>query len=157
MPGDLDDLLYFVAYSPRTSNYLVMNNGRNNRVHLMVSVDRKGFVVSHILFEIPSTILLRRFKPHVWLTGCILAFGIAISAQGFVKNYSGLTVTRFYLGLAEAGIFPGSFYILSCWYKGDKALKRFAFYSSSLIVSNMFGRFLATTTSKMDGDRGYQV
>ena len=47
---------------------------------------------------------------------------------GFVKNYSGLFVTRFLLGLAETGIFLASFYILSCWYKRDEALKRFAFY-----------------------------
>lgn len=30
------------------------------------------------------------------------------SSQATVKNYSGLLATRFFLGLAEAGIFPGS-------------------------------------------------
>ena len=121
----------------------------------MVLVFEKRFIVPYILFEIPSNILLRRFNLHVWLSGCILASGIMMLAQEFVKNYSGLFVTRFFLGLAEAGIFPGSFYILSCWYKRDEALKRFAFYFSSVIVSNMFGGLLATTISKMDSDRGY--
>ena len=98
--------------------------------------------------HIPSNIISRRFKPHVWLSGCVLAFGIVVLAQGFVKNYSGLLVTRFLLGPAEAGIFPGSFYILSCWYKRDEALEPSAFYPSSVIVSNMFGGLLATTTSR---------
>ena len=30
------------------------------------------------------------------------------SLHFIVKNYSGLLATRFFLGLAEAGIFPGS-------------------------------------------------
>ena len=33
------------------------------------------------------------------------------SLHFIVKNYSGLLATRFFLGLAEAGIFPGS---MSC-------------------------------------------
>jgi MFS family permease len=36
---------------------------------------------------------------------------------GFVKNYSGLIAARWFLGLTEAGLFPGISYYLSCWYK----------------------------------------
>lgn len=34
-----------------------------------------------------------------------------------VQSYSGLLATRFFLELCEAGIFPGSFYLISFWYK----------------------------------------
>ena len=34
--------------------------------------------------------------------------GFRASLRFIVKNYSGLLATRFFLGLAEAGIFPGS-------------------------------------------------
>ena len=50
---------------------------------------------------------MKRFNPHVWLSGCILAFGTVMLCQGFVQSYSGLLATRFFLGLAEAGVFPG--------------------------------------------------
>lgn len=33
-----------------------------------------------------------------------------ICLQPIVKSYSGLLATRFFLGLAEAGVFPGSEY-----------------------------------------------
>jgi MFS family permease len=40
--------------------------------------------------------------------------------MGFVKNWSGLMAARFFLGVAEAGLFPGVNYYLSCWYKRDE-------------------------------------
>lgn len=37
--------------------------------------------------------------------------------MGFVSNWSGLMAARWFLGLTEAGLFPGVNYYLSCWYK----------------------------------------
>lgn len=37
--------------------------------------------------------------------------------MGFVYNWSGLMAARWFLGLTEAGLFPGINYYLSCWYK----------------------------------------
>lgn len=34
-------------------------------------------------------------------------FGLVTVCQGLVRNYSGLLATRFFLGLAETGMFPG--------------------------------------------------
>lgn len=36
--------------------------------------------------------------------------------MGFVHNWSGLMAGRFFLGVAEAGLFPGINYYLSCWF-----------------------------------------
>jgi len=37
--------------------------------------------------------------------------------MGFVFNWSGLMAARWFLGLTEAGLFPGVNYYLSCWYR----------------------------------------
>ena len=37
----------------------------------------------------------------------MFCFGLVMTLQGLVQNYSGLIATRFFLGLTEAGIFPG--------------------------------------------------
>lgn len=71
------------------------------------------FFVPYILFEIPSNILLKKFKPHVWLSGCVFAFGLVSICQGLVHDYGGLLTTRFFLGVAETGMFPGLSYSLS--------------------------------------------
>jgi MFS family permease len=112
------------------------------------------FFVPYIVFEIPSNILLKKFTPHVWLTFCMAGFGIAMLGQGFVQNYSGLLSTRILLGFFEAGVFPGSFYLISFWYKREECQKRFAIYFCSAVLASAFGGLLATAIAKMDGVGG---
>jgi MFS family permease len=109
--------------------------------------------VPYIVFEIPSNIMMKKLNPHVWLSICIFSFGIIVIAQAFVKNYSGIIATRFFLGVTEAGIFPGSFYLISFWYKHEEAQKRFTIYISSVILSSAFGGLLASAIANMDGVR----
>ena len=61
----------------------------------------------YVLFEIPSNVLLKRFKPHVWLSINMFGFGFCSIMQGIVHNFSGLLAVRFFLGLFETGMFPG--------------------------------------------------
>ncbi|KAL8678397.1 MAG: hypothetical protein Q9186_005239 [Xanthomendoza sp. 1 TL-2023] len=126
-------------------------NAKSNQANVALTI----FFVPYILFEIPSNLLMRYFKPHIWsVSGCILAFGIVMLCQGFVKNYGGLLATRFLLGLAESAIFPGSFYLISFWYKREEAQRRFTIYWCSVLVATMFGGLLASAIANMDGVRG---
>ncbi|KJZ71243.1 hypothetical protein HIM_09386 [Hirsutella minnesotensis 3608] len=112
------------------------------------------FFVPYIILEIPSNIALKKVKPRVWLSLCIMGFGVVMLCQGFVQNYSGLLATRFFLGVFEAGIFPGSFYLISFWYKRQEAQKRFTVYFCSVIVASAFGGLLASAIARMDTVRG---
>lgn len=71
--------------------------------------------------------------------------------MGFVKNWSGLMAARWFLGLAEAGLFPGINYYLSCWYKRDEFGVRAAIFFSAAAVSGSFGGLLAAAIEKMGG------
>ncbi|KAJ5238805.1 hypothetical protein N7468_003424 [Penicillium chermesinum] len=113
------------------------------------------FFVPYIILEIPSNILLKKFKPHVWLPLCMFMFGIVMLCQGFVQNWSGLMATRFFLGVFEAGMFPGCFYLLGMWYKRSEAQKRFSFFFSSTTLAGAFGGLLAYGLGQMKGIRGY--
>ncbi|KAI0505913.1 major facilitator superfamily domain-containing protein [Xylaria bambusicola] len=120
------------------------------RVSIMLAI----FFVPYTICEIPANILMKRLNPHNWLSGCILAFGLVTIGQGFVQSYEGILVARFFLGVFEAGVFPGCFYLISFWYKRDEAQKRFTIYFSSVIVSNAFGGLLAGAIAKLEGARG---
>lgn len=39
------------------------------------------FFVPYILFEIPSNIILKKLKPHVWLSLCMFGFGLVTICQ----------------------------------------------------------------------------
>ncbi|KAL2814624.1 putative MFS transporter [Aspergillus granulosus] len=81
------------------------------------------FFVPYILFEIPSNILLKKLKPHVWLS----------------------------MWMFETGMFPGCFYLLGMWYKRSEAQKRFSFFFSSTTLAGAFGGLLASGLGKMHG------
>ncbi|KAB8078067.1 putative MFS transporter [Aspergillus leporis] len=113
------------------------------------------FFVPYVIFEIPSNILLKKLKPHVWLSVCMFLFGLVTICQGLVSNWGGLMTTRWFLGMLETGMFPGCFYLLGMWYKRSEAQKRFSFFFSSTTLAGAFGGLLASGLGKMDGIRGY--
>jgi len=71
--------------------------------------------------------------------------------MGFCTNWSGLMAARWFLGLTEAGLFPGINYYLSCWYKREEFGVRAAIFFSAAAVSGSFGGLLAAAIEKMDG------
>ncbi|EHK99844.1 MFS general substrate transporter [Glarea lozoyensis ATCC 20868] len=114
------------------------------------------FFVPYILFEIPSNVLLKKFSPRIWLSACMFMFGVVSICQGLVQNYAGLLVTRFFLGVFEAGMFPGCFYLIGMWYKRSEAQRRYSFFFSSTTLAGAFGGLLASAIGKMDGLQGYK-
>ncbi|KAK9367053.1 major facilitator superfamily domain-containing protein [Lipomyces kononenkoae] len=113
------------------------------------------FFVPYIIFEVPSNILMKKLRPHIWLPTCMFVFGLITCLQGFVQNYSGLLATRFFLGMAEAGMFPGCFYLIGMWYVRPEAQKRYSFFFSSASLAGAFGGLLASAIGLLDGRRGY--
>ena len=53
--------------------------------------------------------MLKRLTPRIFFTGIIVTWGIIMTLMGLVTNFAGLLAARWFLGLAEAGLFPGSF------------------------------------------------
>lgn len=152
--------MYLLAFLDRTN----IANASIFGLQKDLGLDAKGnqyntaltiFFVPYIAFEIPSNILLKKLKPNVWLSACMFLFGLVTICQGLVQGYGGLLTTRFFLGVAETGMFPGSFYLIGMWYKRSEAQRRYSFFFSSTSLAGAFGGLLASAIGKMDGMRGY--
>ncbi|KHN99364.1 transporter-like protein [Metarhizium album ARSEF 1941] len=113
------------------------------------------FFVPYVLFEIPSNILLKKFKPSTWLSLNMFLFGFTTMMQGLVRSYGGLLAARFFLGLFETGMFPGAFYLIGMWYRRHEAQRRYSFFFNSTTLAGAFGGLLAAAIGKMSGMRGY--
>jgi MFS family permease len=61
---------------------------------------------------------------------------------------------RWFLGLTEAGLFPGVGYFLSCWYKRTEFGVRMAIFFSAAALAGSFGGLLAAAIAQMDGIGG---
>lgn len=66
--------------------------------------------------QIPCNIILKKTTPRIWLPTLTIVWGIVSTLLGIVENYSGFLAARFFLGVAESGLFPGVVYYFSMWY-----------------------------------------
>lgn len=93
-----------------------------------------------------------------------------MTCMGLVHNYAGLMTAvsqfsllyeevtdipqRWWLGVAEAGLFPGVNYYLSCWYKRSEFGIRAAIFFSAAALAGSFGGLLAAGIAQMGGVGG---
>ena len=68
------------------------------------------FFFTYAAFELPSNLLLKKLRPSVWLPIIMIAWGTVTTLTGIVKDYHGLLIARVFLGVAEAGLYPGVAY-----------------------------------------------
>ncbi|KGO37065.1 Major facilitator superfamily domain, general substrate transporter [Penicillium expansum] len=150
-------LLYLVSFLDRT------NIGNAKLVGLQTDLNMTSaqynatltiFFVSYSVFEPATNVLLKRLRPSIFIPLIMMAWGICMTCMGFVKNYHGLMAVRWFLGLSEAGLFPGVGYFLSCWYKRSEFGARMAIFFSAAALAGSFGGLLAAAIAKMDGVAG---
>jgi len=84
----------------------------------------------------------------------MVAWGTTMTLMGLVTNYSGLIAARFFLGVTEAGLFPGVAYYITLWYRRHEAQYRLAMFFSAATVAGAFSGILAFGIEKMDGIAG---
>ncbi|OAL03030.1 MFS general substrate transporter [Phaeosphaeriaceae sp. SRC1lsM3a] len=152
-------LLYLLSFLDRT------NIGNARVAKMEPALKMKGhdynvaltiFFISYAGFEPLTNIAIKRWSPRVFFTAIILVWGIIMTLMGVVHNKAGLYACRFFLGIAEAGLFPGVNYYLSCWYKRQELGFRAALFFSAAALAGSFGGLLAAAITQMDGVGGYQ-
>lgn len=112
------------------------------------------FFVGYVVGEVPANIVLKKTSPPVWLPTLMLAWGIISVVQGLVHNQAGLFAVRFFLGLSESGLFPGSVFVFSMFYPRRERHYRVALLLSGAAFSGAFGGILAYGIGFMRGVGG---
>jgi MFS family permease len=105
---------------------------------------------------VPANIVLKRTSPKVWLPTLTLTWGIISTLMGLTQNFSGFLVVRFFLGVAESGLFPGTVFYFSMWYKRSEQHLRVALFFSAASLAGAFGGILAYGIAKMNNVGGYK-
>ncbi|KAF2668024.1 MFS general substrate transporter [Microthyrium microscopicum] len=107
------------------------------------------FYIVYILVEIPSNMALKRLGANIWLPVLTVAFGGVCVGTAFVKTFTQLVVVRILLGITEGGMFPGTSFYLSCFYRREELLLRVGIFASSASMAGAFGGLLATGLTKI--------
>jgi MFS family permease len=69
--------------------------------------------------------------------------------MGAVQNAAGLLACRFFLGVIEAGLFPGMIYFTSLWYPKKQQGIRVGIFWSFSALAGAFGGVLAYAIGQM--------
>lgn len=107
----LSAAIYFLAYLDRSNigNAKVLNSSTHNDMqtethttNYQFTIALMIFLIGYFLFEVPSNILLKKFRPSRWLAFLMFSWGLITIGIGGVHNYAQITAVRFLLGAFEA-------------------------------------------------------
>ncbi|ATZ54513.1 hypothetical protein BCIN_10g05110 [Botrytis cinerea B05.10] len=112
-------------------------------------------VICFIVFDIPCNALLKASTPQIVLTGEIFLLGIVAIGEGLVTSVAGFYAMRFFVGLFEAGLIPGSVYILSQYYPRYEMQWRLGMLMVGNALGTAFSGLLAFAIAGINNDNGY--
>ena len=73
----------------------------------------------------------------------MVAWGTVMTLMGIVQDFKGLLIARLFLGVAEAGLYPGVAFYISMWYCRSESQFRQAMFFSAASVAGAFSGLLA--------------
>ncbi|KAF1998635.1 MFS general substrate transporter [Amniculicola lignicola CBS 123094] len=156
-------VLYCISLMDRTNLSAASIAGMTKELMLAVpfggvsrySVVTLVFFTTYIVFQPPSTIIIRKIGPRIHLSTITTAWGAVMIGMGFVHNWQDLAALRVVLGILEAGFFPSCVYLLSTWYTRYDIGKRYSvFYILGSLASACAG-ILAYGLMQLNGREGY--
>ena len=75
--------------------------------------------------------------------------------MGVTQSMAGFFAARFFLGVTEAGLFPGVVFYLSMWYKREEQHYRISLFFSAAALAGAFGGVLAWVGSQFSATGSY--
>jgi D-galactonate transporter len=114
------------------------------------------FFFGYFLGEVPSNLILSKVGARIWFARIMVTWGICAVAMGFIGGPVSFYVTRFLLGVAEAGFFPGVIYYLTLWFPAEYRGRIFGLFLIISPLNNTIAAPLAGLILKgFDGVLGY--
>ncbi|KAG1302234.1 hypothetical protein G6F64_011105 [Rhizopus arrhizus] len=151
-------VLYLLSYIDRSNIGNAKLDGLEKDLDLTKSQYQWSlsiFYFSYVLFDLPSNIIMRRWRPSFWLGILMFFWGTVATAMAASKNFASIASFRFLIGLFEAGkcldtrFFPGVIYFMSLWYTRQEYGCRISFFWSFSSLAGAFGGLIAYGISQI--------
>lgn len=111
-------LLYIVAYLDRANVGFAKLRMKED---LQFSEEVFGlglgiFFIGYLILEIPGALLVERWSARKWFARILITWGLLSALTAFVRTPGEFYAARFFLGVAEAGFFPGIIVYFTHWF-----------------------------------------
>jgi MFS transporter, ACS family, tartrate transporter len=97
------------------------------------------FFIGYFLLEIPGALLVEKWSAKKWIARILITWGLVTVLMAFVRTAHQFYWARFFLGVAEAGFFPGIIVYLTHWFRAEDRAKAVALFTTAVPVSNLLG------------------
>jgi MFS family permease len=112
---------------------------KGNQYNILLSI----FYVPLVLSAVPMNMLTKRFGAKFILPIAMMIFGSMAMLSAAAKNFGGVVTTRWFLGMAESGFYPGVIFYLTTFYKRDELAGRLSIFYSASEVAGAFTGLIA--------------
>jgi ACS family tartrate transporter-like MFS transporter len=101
------------------------------------------FFLGYFLLEIPGTLMVERWSARKWISRIMVTWGMMAGLTAAVTTPMQFYVVRFFLGLAEAGFFPGVIVYLTHWFPSRDRAKALSYF----LIATPFAQVLSPKIS----------
>ncbi|KAF1027156.1 MAG: Inner membrane transport protein RhmT [Burkholderia plantarii] len=101
------------------------------------------FFVGYAIFEVPSNLILSRIGARIWMSRIMVTWGMVSAAMLFAHTPTQFYVTRFLLGAAEAGFFPGIILYLTYWFPAKQRARALGLFYFGVPLAMLIGNPLS--------------
>ncbi|WP_050424005.1 MFS transporter [Bradyrhizobium tropiciagri] len=149
-------LAYFFSYLDRVnlSFAALTMNAELKFSPLVFSFGAGIFFIGYFVFEVPSNLALERFGASKWIARIMVSWGILSALMAAVYDEHSFYALRFFLGVAEAGFFPGIILYLTYWYPAEYRARFLAAFAIAVPVSTAIGAPISGLLLGLDGVMG---
>ncbi len=108
------------------------------------------FFIGYFLLQIPSTLLTELWSARLFIALSLVVWGALAALCGLIDTAQEFYWVRFFLGVAQAGFFPGVIVYLTHWFRYEDRAKAVAMFMIAIPASNMVGAALAAALMRID-------
>lgn len=134
-------LLYIVAYLDRINvSFAVLQMrgqlGLSDRVYGRAA---GIFFAGYFLFQLPSNLVVEKVGVRRWISALMAAWGLISCSMIFIRGPVSFYSTRFLLGAAEAGFFPGIILYMKRWFPSRARARAVAWFMTANPLAGVVG------------------
>jgi len=140
-------LAYFICYLDRINvgfAALTMNKdlGFTATVYALAAT---AFFWGYCLFEVPSNIILEKVGARIWIARIMITWGLFSGATAFVTGATSFAGVRLFLGVCEAGFFPGMILYFTYWFPARYRGRVVGWFMTAIPVAIFLGGPISTS------------
>ncbi|ROV98539.1 hypothetical protein VSDG_04208 [Cytospora chrysosperma] len=109
------------------------------------------FYVAYVIFDCPSSLIMSKLGPRIWMARIVFAVGAIGMCFAAVQAAWSVKFLRFLLGFVIAGMWPGMSYYLTLFYPPTRTGKRIGMYFSAAQISAAVVGLVSAGFQEMDG------